>query len=348
MKKYKVLYLINYAPNYRDKFLQELGKHVDLTVTSFPGEEANMKDPEIREGYRYIQLKSIKFLKFNLNFREYTTANGDYDVIIVGYTLWSIFRMLNIFRPKKRVICEGLLYGTHNNFITSFLRKIHLNASEGILVYSNSVKEKVLKSLPHKEVISFNNTSFFKDDMIPQPFNKNEDGLNILWVGRDRKGRNLKQLIDLAERNPNVNVRIIGIGLYEKYHRFNDTIVNFEVLGPIFGDDLIEHYKWCHAVFNPGGAGLIVMNTARFARPIIIDKNSYHGPEIDLAKEADQIFIDFTDENKIDNLIKQFIIDKSILEDMGAKMYDKMHNYTIENMVNKYLMGIENRWHENI
>ena len=65
MKKFKVLYLINYAPNYRDKFLRELGKHVDLTVTSYAGKAANLTDPKQRVGYNYVQLKRKKILGIN-------------------------------------------------------------------------------------------------------------------------------------------------------------------------------------------------------------------------------------------------------------------------------------------
>lgn len=49
-KKYRVLYFINFAPNYRDVFLREFGKYVDLTVVSYDGTEVNMKNPEERVG----------------------------------------------------------------------------------------------------------------------------------------------------------------------------------------------------------------------------------------------------------------------------------------------------------
>src|SRR5690606_6985047 len=165
----KVIYFINYAPNYRDVFLRELGKHVDLTVVSYAGAEANMKDPVERTGYKHICLKRKRIWKFDFNVREYTLANGDYDVIIVGYTLWSTFRMVNLFRSNKRVIAEGLIYGRSNHFITKILRRVYLNASEGILVYSDLVKDR-LKLEVDKKIISFNNTSFFESELVKLDF----------------------------------------------------------------------------------------------------------------------------------------------------------------------------------
>ena len=75
MKKYKVLYLINYAPNYRDKFLTELAKYVDLTVTAYLGKEADLVDPEHRDGYKFISLKRKKFLGINFNIDEFALAH---------------------------------------------------------------------------------------------------------------------------------------------------------------------------------------------------------------------------------------------------------------------------------
>ena len=166
MKKLKVIYFINYAPIYRHKFLTTLAKTIDLTVVSYSGKEVGLKDPADRIGYKYICLKRYRFLKFNFNIKEFTLANGQYDVIIVGYTLWNPFRMINLFRHNKKVIAEGLIYGKSNNIITRFLRKLYLNKSKIVLVYSKLVYEK-LKHEICNEIIVFNNTSFFKKDLIP-------------------------------------------------------------------------------------------------------------------------------------------------------------------------------------
>src|SRR5690606_15936248 len=122
------------------------------------------------------------------------------------------------------------------------------------------------------------NTSFFESELVKLDFDFENPELNVLWVGRYRRGKNIERLIEIARRHPKVNVRIIGVGVMEVYSSFADKIPNLTVLGPAFGDELREHYRWCHAVFNPGGAGLIVMNTARYGRPIVIDEHEYHGP----------------------------------------------------------------------
>lgn len=342
MKKFKVLYLINYAPNYRDKFLRELGKHVDLTVTSYAGKEANLTDPKQRVGYNYVQLKRKKILGINLNPNEFTLGNQDFDVIIVGYTLWNPYRMLNLLRNNKRVICEGLIYGRNNGLLTKILRKKFIEASEGVLVYSQMVKDKLAKETK-KPIIIFNNTSFSKNEIkkvdIPQLCKR----LNIIWIGRYQDRKKVERLYELAYRNKMVNVRLIGPGIREKFSQ-KELPENFEIFDSAYDTELEQHFAWSHVVFNPGGAGLIIMNAARMGRSIVIDRDSHHGPEIQLALDAKQDFIDFSNTTEVDSYINKIFENEKILSKKGDYLYEKMHNYTIEYMADMYLKAIRGEW----
>lgn len=342
MKKYKVLYLINYAPNYRDKFLTELGKLVDLTVTSYKGDEANLKDPEVRIGYKYIPLKRIKFLGINFNTKEFTLANHDYDVVIVGYTLWNPFRMINLFRKKKRVICEGLIYGKNNDFVTKILRKIFINASEGVLVYSEMVKKKLIQETS-KPIIVFNNTSYSKKEINPISLSPVNDKLNVIWVGRYQERKKIERLYVLAKEDSRINVRLIGPGIKEAFQNF-EPLTNLEIFDAAYEQELYEHFRWSHVVFNPGGAGLLVMNAGRFQRAIVIDIASHHGPEIQLAIDAEQDFIDFSDKTIVNNYIDNLFRNPIKLEDDAKRLCKQMQNYTVEYMAQQYYEGIKGNW----
>lgn len=342
MKTYKVLYLINFAPNYRDKFLTELGKYVDLTVTAYPGNEANLIDPEQRIGYRFIPLKRIKFLNFNFNLNEFTLANNDYDVIIVGYTLWNPFRMVNLFRRKKRVICEGLIYGKSNNLITRLLRTNFITASEGVLVYSEIVKNR-LSQETKKPIIVFNNTSYSKHEIKPLNLPQLNEKLNVIWVGRYQERKKLERLYDLAKLDKRVHVRLIGPGIKEVFSK-KIKLDNFQIFDGVYGDELEQHFAWSHIVFNPGGAGLIVMNAARLGRSIVIDNNSHHGPEIQLALDSKQDFINFSNLENTQTYIDRLFKNPSHLQTKADAMSDQMKNYTIEHMAEKYFQAIKGEW----
>lgn len=336
----KVCYIINFAPAYRDVFLSELGKFVDLTVVSFNGITANLKDPEHRTGYKYIELKQKRFLNMSFNYNEFKMASGDFDVIIVGYNLRNPFRMLNLIR-KKRVILEGLIYGKNENFFIRLMRKFVILFTEGVLVYSNWVKTRLEKEVS-KPVISFNNTSYSAKEIKPLPFPQTNDRINIIWVGRYQQRKKIERLAELAEQNKKINVRLIGPGIREKLaSRVSD---NLAIYDSAYGSDLEDHFAWSHAVFNPGGAGLLVMNAGRFGRPIIIDNNSHHGPEIQMAVEAEQPFVDFSNYVVINEMIDEYIKDPGILKEMGKRLSRKMENYTIEYMARQYLKGINGQW----
>lgn len=342
MKNYKVLYLINFAPNYRDKFLVELAKHVDLTVTAYPGIEANLTDPKKREGYKFIELERKKLLGFNLNRKEFTLANDDYDVIIVGYTLWNPFRMINLLRKQKRVICEGLIYGKSNGLITKLLRKTFIEASEGVLVYSQLVKDRLAKETK-KPLIIFNNTSYSRNEIKPIPIQRIDKKINIIWVGRYQERKKLERLYDLAKFDKRISVRLIGPGIKEAFNN-KGKLDNLQVYNSAYGEDLEQHFAWSHAVFNPGGAGLIVMNAARFGRSIVIDNSSHHGPEIQLALDANQDFINFSNLISVKVYIDNLFAQPNYLQVKAGTLTEQMNNYTIEHMAAKYLKAIKGEW----
>src|SRR5690606_30331936 len=141
-----------------------------------------------------------ELFKINFNLKEYTLANGQYDVVIVGYTLWNPLRMINLFRKKKRVICEGLIYGRNNGLITKWLRKKFIAASEGVLVYSQLVKDRLEKETT-KPIVVFNNTSYKKDDICDLPLPTLDNKLNVLWVGRYQPRKKVECLHQLAQND---------------------------------------------------------------------------------------------------------------------------------------------------
>lgn len=339
-RRLKVVYIINYAPKYRDVFLKELGKYVNLTVVSFNGASAKLKDPETREGYKFIELKQKRFLNISFNYEEFQKATGDFDVIIVGYNLRNPFRMLNLIR-KKKVILEGLIYGKNENLFIRAIRKFVISRSDGVLVYSDRVKKRLEKET-RKPIISFNNTSYSLSDINILPFPEIKDKLNIIWVGRYQKRKKIERLVKLAELNEQINVRLIGPGIREKID--DRTIKNLSIYDSAYDRELENHFSWCHAVFNPGGAGLLVMNAGRFGRPIIIDNNSHHGPEIQMAIEANQPFVDFSQYEIIDEMVESYMKESTILQDMGQRLASNMKNYTIEYMAQQYLKGIDGEW----
>jgi len=343
MTKQKILYLITHAPNYRDKFFQELGKYVDLTVAAYPGAGSNLQDPSERVGYKYISLRPMKFMGFHFNPKEYFLANGDYDIIIIGFVIRHPFRIMNIFRRNKRTIPAGLIYGKSESKFLASIRKFLLNRSEGVLVYSNMVRNKLKKEIK-SPVRVFNNTSFYENEITPLHGSPVKNNLNIIWVGRYQERKKIKRLYELAKIEKRVDIRLIGPGIKDAFKSYSIPS-NFKIFDATYNDGLIDHFRWSHAVMNPGHAGLLVMSAGKFGRPIIVDCNSAHAPEIQMAKDANQDFIDFSCLNKVTQYIDYIFDHPGYLEMKGIELAEVMKKkYTIENMVSQYLKAINGDW----
>ncbi len=341
-KTIKVVYIINAAPNYRDKFLSELGKHVDLTVVSFSGAPYKLKDPENRKNYRYIELKRKELFGITWNIEEFTKASGDFDIIILGFILRNPFRLLNVFR-NRRVILEGLIYGNNNNIITKSFRKFWMHRAQGVIVYSEHVRKRLMKETK-KPIISFNNTSFFQNEIVPLELNRDLNKLNILWVGRFQKRKRLERLIELGRVNHDIVIRIIGPGIVDNLKYLNPPN-NVQLFNQLYDKEVEIHYRWSHAVFNPGHVGLLVMSAAKYGRPIIIDSISDHAPEIQLAIDAKQVLVDFSNLNDVNKVIADLIKQPLRLQELGNQLNEEMRlNWTIENMVSKYMQAINGKW----
>lgn len=340
----KVLYIINYAPNYRNIFLEEFAKFVDLTVVSFDGSNHHFKNPSQRRGYRYIELYQKRIFNISYNLQEFLCGSGDYEVVILGYNLRNPFRLLNLTRKAyRRVILEGIIYGRANNFFIAIARRFVISQCESVLVYSELVKQR-LKHETNKPIIVFNNTSFSRNDVYALDYCPPDGRLNLLWVGRYQARKKVERLVDLARREKRVSIRLVGPGIRQNI-ALGISDDNIKIYDEAYDEDLMGHFKWAHAVFNPGGAGLLVMNAARFGRPIIIDKHSYHGPEIQLALDADQIFIDYLDYSAVKEVIDKAIADQNFLFSLGTRLASIMlQKYTVEYMAQQYLKAVDGHY----
>jgi hypothetical protein len=341
--KLKVGYILNNAPNYRDVFLKELAKYVQLTVISFNGSKINLKDPQEREGYDYIELAYKTFGGISFQLKEWFSMKGDYDVLILGFDLRHPFRLLNVFR-SKRIIFSGLIYGKKSNSsINKFLRKQLLSRAEGVLVYSDIVKEKLMKEIS-VPIISFNNTSFKENDIESLPFKFIGCELNLIWVGRYKSIKKIESLIQIARKYKNVNLRLIGPNIEDNIHLENDDL-NIQIIPEVYDSELKEHFAWSHAVFSPGHIGLLVMNSARFGRPVFIGSTVRHAPEIALAKASNQTFLNFQNENEVEFIINECVNQRNFLLEKGLLLSNTMKSkYTVEYMTQQYLEAIKGTW----
>jgi len=344
----KVLMILNHAPDYREAFLRELGKYksIDLTVIAQPCEPNGLTPPDYRDGYQYIEINSIRFfgLLWQPGLGQILRGN-QWDVVCVSANLRHLSRIaLFITNPgyKDKWIWWGLIFGEVESIIAGLVKKYLFELSAGCLVHSKAVSLRLQKEYD-MEGISYNNTEVARAEFRPGNFEKQNHEIKMLFVGTYKPRKKLERLIKLATRRDDVKIRIVGPGM-EKLQGYQKLaeVGKFEVYGRATGNLLNHHFDWADILVSPGNVGLLCMNAARHGKGIVIDNNSYHGPEFFLAKEADQPFISFSNSAEVDQFIERVQKDPSLLEKWGNALQEKARKeYTIEHMAEVHVHTFE-------
>jgi len=345
----KILFVLNHAPHYRELFLRKFGEQVNLTVFAKPCSSANLIEPQNRKNYKYFESFSnhlFSKIGFQVNFLEWKLLRKSWDKVILSWDLHHIFRYLFfIFTGnKKNIFWMGHIYGSSNSKLIKFTRKYFLNHSGGVLTYSNEIVEKLKVDGINAPLFSFNNSEVSISDIHACPFDFIQNKIKLLYVGRFQKRKRLERLIQLAKINPNVIIHIAGNGVKELLNIYPEieSIPNVELFGEILNDELKKQMEWCDMIVNPGHLGLLVVNGARFGRPILVDNSSQHAPEVIVAKEAEQFFVDWTDIKAVDNLVEKLIENRELIQEASQRIVEIVKlKYTVEYMVQIYVRAIK-------
>lgn len=345
MRKKRVLWILNNVPQYRNVLVEELAKYTDLTLLSYDGAKKFMlKNPESRIGYKYIELKDFNVKGLYLNPKEFIHNRSEYDIIILGFDLKHPFRMLNALYKPKNVIFSGIIFGKTNSFLIDFIRSFWLNRVSYILVYSDWVKEKIqkLKWKVNSEIISYNNTDVRKIEMKSLPFdNFGSDSLNILWIGRYQKRKQLHHLIELAKRNKKINIKLVGPKIPDILGPSVEG-TSVELFEACYGKELETFFQWSDIIVNPGHVGLLAMNAGKHRRAIVVGEQEYHAPEIQLVRESNQWMIDFSKEREIDEFFEKIRLNKELIVKKSDEIFSHIKvKYTVEYSVQQFMKAIE-------
>lgn len=329
--KPKVLLLLDHAPNYREAFLRVLAQNLNLTVVAHSCSTGNLTPPKERLGYKYYELVNAGLLS-NFYSREFTMLikNNAFDVLCIALNVRYPYRFVPFMFDKsirEKWIWWGQILGRSNNLLLLKIKKNLIKRSKGGLTYS----EKIVKDIGLQNIYSFNNSQYSISDYVKLE-NSFDGTLKCLFVGRPQERKKLELLFDLAKINNKVKFRLVGPGM-EEYFEEHGSHENIEVYGAASGNQLLEHFKWSNIVINPGHVGLLVMNAACHNRSIIINSSVNHAPEVILAKESNQFFVDFSNLENVSNLFNELIDNSGLMNTKAEELFNKgKESYNIEYM----------------
>lgn len=338
--------ILEHAPDYRESFLRELGKHVRLTVVAQPCQPSGLVPPVEREGYHYVELPVRKFRGFvyQPELRE-AVRSSDWDVICAGFNVRHISRMALFLRSPelhRRWIWWGHIVGRARSWASHVVRRSLLTRASACLTYTEPQAELVTR-LYGVPAYSFNNSEVSVTEFRRAHFDMHEE-LRFLFVGRNQPRKRLERLVQLARRWDDIHVRFVGSGM-ETLQVPDDLRKSGRVgtFGHTRGDALNAHFDWADLVVNPGHVGLLVMTAARYGKGIAIDSESDHAPEYWLAKSANQPFLSFGDLSEVEAFLNDLRRDRDRLRRWGTELQKvAMEKYTIEHMVRVHLEVFQN------
>lgn len=342
----KVLLILDHAPDYREIFLRELSKYVDLTVVAQPCERDGLAPPDNRSGYFYAQLPTVRWL--GINFQpglKQLLGREDWDVVCCDLNLrhpTRLFLFLAFRAYRRKWIWRGHIYGKKKSIGLQILKKYLLQNGVGCLAYSEPIAARVFSDFGVKS-FSFNNTQVGENDFLSGVFEEHSE-LRFLFVGRNQPRKKLKRLISLVQRHKDLYVRFIGPGM-ESLDVPPSLIDsgNVKIFGKMMGTDLIAHFNWADIVANPGHVGLLTINAAKHGKGIIIDSKSHHAPEYWIAKESGQPFISFDNEKVVDRFVEHVRNNRWRLKQWGKQLQNvAKQKYTIEYMAKVHCQAFKN------
>ncbi|WP_405234276.1 glycosyltransferase family protein [Lentisalinibacter salinarum] len=338
----RVLFILNHAPDYRERFLRMLGHDVELTVVAQPCLPDGLHPPERREAYQYIEVAPFQFAGFRWQKGLADILRSqDWDIICVSANMRQLSRIsLFLGNPeyRRRWIWWGLIFGENDSRHLAAVKKRLISRAAACLVHSRQVERRLMREFG-VQAQSFNNTQTLRAEYRDATFSLEKDVLKLLFVGTNKPRKRLDRLVAIAERRRDVAIRVIGPGM--------DTLgvpvdsegnERLKAFGRTTGADLNRHFDWCDFVVSPGNAGLLVQLAAQHGKGIVVDRDSYHGPEVELAHASGQPFIDFGCTGAVDRFIDSTKGRYDLLSSYGRSLREvAREEYSLENMVRVHL-----------
>lgn len=281
--------------SYRKDFFNEISKYFDKTIifanlqtsngfqSNVNGDFQKVHTPILGKREKiYYQRGIIKNIIKNKPIAIYLTA--DFRAIHY-YLILLLSKILNIpVFPHG----QGLYDKPNPSFIHRFLFKTTISLSSSYICYTQSVYDTLINIGIKSNKLSIIDNTIVNHSPITFKKKNQENKNKLLYLGRLRKGNNLKLLFEamkiLTTQGLNLSLDIIGDG-EEKSELENiakELNLDIHFLGAIYDDKTIsELSKKCIAGVYPGDAGLSVVHYMSLSLVPIVhsDLAKHMGPE---------------------------------------------------------------------
>lgn len=347
------------VPDYRMGFFLLLKERYDKKLKIYAGKFDFDGSPESsKDAFLYFnKVKNKYFLNYNLLWqhkilRKFVRA----DIVILNANMRIISNLLILLLRKilgKKTILWGHIQGKNKRI--SWLRKLYFKLSDHFFTYSYTDLinfRKIVKNENSSSVLP-NGCVYFKDCKTQFP---HQSKLKyVIYSGRLIKNKKVDQLVSafceaIIDKKIPDHIKLIIFGDGPEIGKINDIIsmYNLKKSVKILGFEydiriLNDYYKNAFCSVSPGYVGLACIQSFSFGVPMLISKNEFHSPEIEVCKNNENsLFFETNSISDLSNKLQQLIIDCDFWYSKRASISkDIAQKYTFECMVSSFISTIE-------
>ena len=258
------------------------------------------------------------------------------------------------------VICDATYHDNPRNFIKDFLKLVFFRSCDGFFCYGQRAMEYLLTYRVPAEKISIRCQSA----ALPNGYSSsaalerrieviNACGLlkNILYVGRLAPEKNLNFALEafrvLAERDPNVQLKIVGEGPERKALELRTCelglLQNVTFAGSLSGEKLWNEYVHAAALLLPSISepwGLVVNEALSFGCPVVVSACCGCVPELVIEHVTGYVF-DPTNRDDLTQKLSAVISEDFDMKTSAKAAIKLMGSFTPETSARSMYAGLE-------
>lgn len=240
--------------------------------------------------FYYLKGAIRKILKINP--RTIISSGVDFHLIHI-LLLFIIYRV--ILRRKFYWWSQGTV--GHQGRLGWFIRKVVYKLSSGIMLYSSSGYQNLLKMKIRPNKLTILNNCLNNEDYGYLQYNilrrkEQTNEIKILFTGRISEKVDIELLIKsiayYSNKFKKIICNVIGGGDVNYYSEIAkkykiSSQINF--VGPLYGNNAHKYFLESDLFVYPGGIGLSILHALSFGLPVLTtNKMEIHNPEVELLK----------------------------------------------------------------
>ncbi len=354
----RVLYISNIEVPYRTRFFNLLGERVDLTVL-YERKQSLNRDSEWTKSEKSLYRKEYLSGISIGNERSFSPSIikhvfGNYDRVVIGCintpTQMLAILVMKILHKSYYVNIDGKMFDT-GNYIKRKARRFFVRGAKGYFCAGIKASDGLKKFIgDDKPIYTYLFSSLVENERLGIERNpiKERNG-QILVVGQYENYKGLDIAAEVAKNTPKFEYVFVGMGkkakAFTEYLK-NKGIENVKVIPFLDKKELEKMYRTCGMLVLPSRQecwGLVVNEAAAQGMPIVSTWGSGAAEEF-LSPEYEQYLAAPDNVEELEKCVRNLAESDEVERERYSKyLFDKSRAYVIDENVDSFVKGIEDR-----